>query len=94
MAFTAIFCESVVCIDTVVRLFVEVFVVSLVLFNVVLLIVCALFACVELPFIMFRGNGFGLIMSTAKFQTCTHTIHTKSRENGTVRRQNTIRKKM
>lgn len=62
MVFTGIFCESVVFIDTVEMLFVEVFVVSVVLFNAVLLL--ALFACVKLPLITFRGNGFGLITST------------------------------
>lgn len=37
---------------------------SLVLFNAVLLLVFELFACIKLPLITFRGNGFGLITST------------------------------
>lgn len=45
-------------------LIVEVFVVSLVIFNAVLQLVFELFACIKLPLITFRGSGFGLITST------------------------------
>lgn len=38
-------------------------------FVVELLLLFVLFACVKLPLITFRGNGFGLIISTKKKQT-------------------------
>lgn len=47
-------------------LFVVVLIVSVELFVDGLLL---LFACVKLPLITFRGNGFGLIISTIKEET-------------------------
>lgn len=64
-----------VLVETKLEIFAEIFgesigfagaIVFVVEFNVVSIELFTLFACIKLPFKMFRGNGFGLIISTVK----------------------------